>query len=148
MFSYNGVDTPVLIIPSDTAYSSALAGTGGFTLFDGVLAFSAGYDSTGQELWFYGPQALAIKDIAANSNIKIYPNPFIDGFNLSGLSADENYTLRLVDISGREILQQHIQGNAGNFYVASPTLANGVYLLQIQSGNSYTCRKLVKTSGQ
>ena len=149
MFSYTtGADTPVLIVPSDSAYSSPLSATGGFTIFDGVLAFSAEYDSSGQELWFYGPQILAIKDIGAGENINVFPNPFSGGFNLSGLAAGGNYTITLVDISGRQILQQHIQAGGGNYYIASPALASGVYLLQIQSGENFICRKLVKTSAE
>ncbi len=66
---------------------------------------------------------------------------YINGDNLHIRNMEGDYTLRLNDISGRNIMQQQINGNAE---VALPSDLNaGVYLLEITSGSNRTVEKVV-----
>lgn len=149
MFSSDGTPTGTnKIVPYDSAYSSPLAFTGGFTLFNNDLAFSAEYDSTGQELWFYGPEVLAIPNITPADNITAYPNPFGANINVTGLETGKDYTLRLLDMMGREVFQQEVEAAGRAYSLYLPEIPDAIYLLQIRSGENFTCKKLVRASGQ
>ncbi len=66
---------------------------------------------------------------------------YINGNNLHIRNMEGGYTLRLNDISGRNIMQQQINGNAE---IALPSGLNaGVYLLEITSGSNRTVQKVV-----
>ncbi len=66
---------------------------------------------------------------------------YINGNNLHVRNMEGDYTLRLNDISGRNIMQQQINGNAE---IALPSDLNaGVYLVEITSGSNRTVQKVV-----
>ncbi len=66
---------------------------------------------------------------------------YINGNNLHIRNMEGGYTLRLNDISGRNIMQQQINGNAE---IALPSDLNaGVYLVEITSGSNRTVQKVV-----
>jgi hypothetical protein len=58
-------------------------------------------------------------------NITIYPNPVINNFNISGLSAPQ--TLQLFDLNGKLILSQQVD----NGTVPASFLQTGIYILKI-----------------
>jgi hypothetical protein len=68
---------------------------------------------------------------------RIYPNPARDVLNIELL--DQTFTPKskivLLDLTGRVILQTAYQGNARNASLHLDALTNGVYILQVLSGN-------------
>jgi hypothetical protein len=79
-----------------------------------------------------GTTATATQQI--QDNIAIYPNPVINNFNISGLSAPQ--TLQLFDLNGKLILSQQVD----NGTVPASFLQTGIYILKI--GNFET--KIIK----
>ncbi|GAB4132106.1 MAG: hypothetical protein Fur0041_03080 [Bacteroidia bacterium] len=59
----------------------------------------------------------------------VYPNPSGDAITINGLSNDENYDVRILDISGRVVYSQSMFRNGEKIDVAS--FSNGVYFIQI-----------------
>jgi hypothetical protein len=78
--------------------------------------------------------------VSANKTIGIYPNPVTDGFRIFGLS--ENAQVVLSDLSGRVVLRK--KDVADNVYISMGSLPQGVYLVQMITGNEIITKKLVK----
>ncbi len=75
-----------------------------------------------------------------------YPNPTHDKFNVSvELQRNEKVEVRITDLQGRQlILQPFGQMSEGKHTLElnAASLSNGMYLVQIQSGNQLVTRKL------
>lgn len=76
----------------------------------------------------------------------LYPNPAHNKFNVSvELQRHEKVEVRITDLQGRQLLVQPFgQMSEGKHVLELPaaTLSNGMYLVQIQSGNQLVTRKL------
>jgi hypothetical protein len=73
------------------------------------------------------------------SEIRLYPNPVSDGFRIGGVR--EPATLTLIDVNGAIVLSQAV--NDGE-YVSVSSLAKGLYVVKLQTGNGTLERKLIK----
>jgi hypothetical protein len=69
--------------------------------------------------------ATAVQQI--KDNVSIFPNPVINNFNISGLSAPQ--TLQLFDLNGKLIFSQQVD----NGTVPASFLQTGIYILKIGS---------------
>lgn len=76
----------------------------------------------------------------------LYPNPAHNKFNVSvELQRHEKVEVRITDLQGRQLLVQPFgQMSEGKHILELPaaSLSNGMYLVQIQSGNQLVTRKL------
>jgi len=72
------------------------------------------------------------------NEFSIYPNPFADEFQISGVKFQQEETIQLFDLNGRKILEQQLS-NSGNT-IRTSHLQSGIYFLKI--GN--TVKKIVK----
>ena len=81
--------------------------------------------------------AVQIDEIS--NSIKIYPNPTSESFHVSGLNCIA--TLRLTDISGKEIITKQISDNET---VSISSLPKGLYFVKLISINGVTEKKLLK----
>ncbi|HMQ85228.1 MAG TPA: PQQ-dependent sugar dehydrogenase, partial [Saprospiraceae bacterium] len=83
----------------------------------------------------------------AASGVKVYPNPFADGFYLVCYGdAAADYTFRLFDVHGRVLWQTvlpHFAGRTERF-VPLADLTPGLYLLEIADGENKWLEKVVK----
>jgi hypothetical protein len=85
----------------------------------------------------------------SNYGISIFPNPIVNaGFATAVISATANsmIELNIIDRSGRVVLRQQNQVNAGNNSVAINnlgTLQAGIYLLRISDGKEVNTAKFV-----
>lgn len=79
-------------------------------------------------------------------SVNIYPNPSTDGHFKLALGdnfANKAVDLRILDISGKEIYCEAVQGNS--LHLLRPNLNPGVYALLVKSeGESYTSKLVVE----
>jgi phosphatidylserine/phosphatidylglycerophosphate/cardiolipin synthase-like enzyme len=90
---------------------------------------------------------LSVKNGAAfNVIYNVYPNPSTGRFFMSyTLDKASELTVRVLDITGKVILEKQVQGDAGTNVVelGSDGLSAGVYFLQVQAGNATGNKKLI-----
>jgi len=74
-------------------------------------------------------------------NMQVYPNPLTNVLNIEFMvTAAENYTFSLADLSGRVVKYMKYRATAGNHQLKwnAEDLKSGTYLLQVKSGkNAY-----------
>jgi hypothetical protein len=79
-----------------------------------------------------------VKDIS-NEKIKIYPNPVIEDFRISGIEG--NATLMLTDIGGKILIEQMIQKSD---VVPIGKLTKGVYFVKLITNEGVIEKKVIK----
>jgi hypothetical protein len=79
-------------------------------------------------------------DEVHSSNISVYPNPASSMVTVSAEGIEGNVTVTIVDVNGREMMQQ--QGN-GTFRFDVSTLAQGAYFVRMTGENVNSVSKLV-----
>ena len=77
------------------------------------------------------------------NNLLIYPNPFSESITIQ-FAEPGDYELDLVDITGRKILTHRVSGQNSVTLNGLGQLAQGEYLLHVQSGVDTVVHKLVK----
>jgi len=90
-----------------------------------------------------GVNSLATNHLKA---LKIYPNPVVHKVHISFETNNtlDGVTIRLLDLSGREIYKQTYQPvKEFNHVIKLETYARGLYVIQINQGDRYDTRKLI-----
>lgn len=83
--------------------------------------------------------ATFIREIESNPSIHIYPNPFNQFIQVSGIDYAQ---LRLLDYMGRELmLRTNITSNTK---IDLPPLPNGIYLVELKKGEMKWTEKMVR----
>lgn len=79
-----------------------------------------------------------------SENIQVFPNPTNNKITITGLSTDisKNTFISVYNIQGQLLLQQVIHWETTEIELGS--LAKGIYLLKLNSGNNTAVRKVVK----
>ncbi|MEJ6686398.1 MAG: T9SS type A sorting domain-containing protein [Crocinitomicaceae bacterium] len=162
---YNAESQDIDIVASGITYLPATSISNGFTYFevainnlmpgispDSIVVLLSSSkegsycdDSNGQCLYFY------IDDLAAsrtsgisvniiNPDIKLWPNPIDDNLSI-GLSDIQNSFIRVLDLKGILVFEDHIKGE-GKFNLAS--FESGTYLLKFEINGVEKSRKIVK----
>ncbi len=73
----------------------------------------------------------------------LYPNPFHNSCLIQAVNLGEhNYRLELVDLSGRLLLEETVQGGEHELYL--PELAAGTYILKLYDKHGVVHKKIVK----
>jgi hypothetical protein len=104
------------------AYTVTASNTGGSITFDVIITVE-------NELGIGGENGL---------NFGIYPNPFINAVNISGIKGNVTYKLYAVD--GKLIEE----GKMISSQITFRDLPNGMYLLQLTSEGRSAIRKLIR----
>jgi hypothetical protein len=120
---YANPTTPVNLALSDSVFS--YVNTSSCTLYvptNSVSSYQAA--NQWQDFNIVGT-ATAVQQI--KDNVSIFPNPVVDNFNISGLTAPQ--TLQLFDLNGKLILSQQVD----NGTVPASFLKTGIYILKIGS---------------
>ena len=97
----------------------------------------------------YAVKALSGAGAAKNNPpvFQIFPNPVADDLVIMRMddrgekAARENTSMRLVDVNGRLVMQQMIRNETAVVNVSS--LINGIYFVQLQTGNSIVTKKII-----
>jgi hypothetical protein len=71
--------------------------------------------------------------------IEVFPNPFVNNFVVN---AKGNHELTLFDITGKKVLSKSIDGQTS--ISLPPTTENGVYILEIRTGDDVKKIKLIR----
>lgn len=89
-------------------------------------------------------ESTSIENGAENQNISTYPNPVEDRLTvqIAGQNGTKEAQVAIQSLQGRTVLTQNLKGNATNLDVAH--LEPGVYLLQIETGNTTSIQKIIK----
>jgi ELWxxDGT repeat protein len=106
-----------------------------------ALYMSANFNSIGQELWIYG-FPLGITATTGDQSISAYPNPFSASVTISGLLSSEQYTVQVLDITGREFYRAAVSADQNS--ISMPELSTGVYLMTVSGQSHSQTFKLVK----
>lgn len=115
-----------------------------------IVLFQPANDINEQlELWRFLQRhtltVTGINDITDFSeNIRVFPNPTNAKIKITGLSTDisKNTFISVYDMHGQLLLQQVIHWEAAEIDLSS--LAKGIYLLKLNSGNNSAVRRVVK----
>jgi uncharacterized delta-60 repeat protein len=81
-------------------------------------------------------------DFAAASTISFYPNPVKDIITFTGLNADTQTTLSIIDIKGRVLVKQTINSATWSWNVKQ--LSAGSYYVRIEAGNKAVTLNFIK----
>jgi len=93
-----------------------------------------------------GSPVLAIEDSKIADSFALWPNPNSGEFHISFNSTSNNSVLLIAyDIRGRKITEQRFENNSNVFNqtVNFNTLAKGVYVLKVQTGNNELFKRLI-----
>ena len=112
--------TPSTVTP-EAAYTVTATNSGGSVSFDVVITVD---------------EPLASAEFAAD-RFAVYPNPFSDRIEITGMTGSFEYSLFSAD--GKQIKQGRADGN-----IALPDLPNGLYLLRVSSADATRTVKLIK----
>lgn len=128
------ISPPIAPNTNPTPYSSLY-------LSNNALYVSADFNSIGQELWIYG-FPLGITAVSDDESITVYPNPFSSSVTISGLKNGEQYSVQVLDMTGREFYKADM--DAAQSSMAMPDLGSGIYLMTVSGQSSSRTFKLVK----
>ncbi len=78
---------------------------------------------------------------AFNQTFIVYPNPAINELNIQ-FSQNENGIVSILDITGKELISQTVNGNQISFQVEN--LTNGVYFVKLQTSKGSSVAKFIK----
>lgn len=85
-------------------------------------------------------------EVFSDLNINIFPNPSADLIAIQlGDLVKEDYTIELLDITGKVIKTTQINKGSTVAYFDTQALYGGTYLVKISNGAAYTTRKVVVT---
>ncbi len=93
-----------------------------------------------------GSPVLAIEDTNIDNTFTLWPNPNKGTFNISfNTKGNESIALTAYDIRGRKVTEQRFETNSNVFNqtINFNSLAKGIYILKIQTGNTELFKRLV-----
>lgn len=115
-----------------------------------IEVIASSYTSTTHQAAYrtdFAPEAIAATNLAAVSDLQVFPNPFGQELNITyTLQASGQVTVALYDQAGRltEVLESRESG-AGDFsktFIPTSALSQGIYYLHITSGDRTSVIKL------
>jgi hypothetical protein len=93
-----------------------------------------------------GNREASPSEIGLAFEVEIWPNPVQANATIRLQNLDAEFaTLRLFDLAGRLVQEKHVQSERGTWEgsFTSDNLANGIYMLQVQSGTNTRTLKLM-----
>jgi hypothetical protein len=85
---------------------------------------------------------VSISENSKNINIGLYPVPFKDILTISIEDASTNYSLRIINILGKNVFESTISARNSGFDLNF--LETGIYFAEISNSNGTSVRKIVK----
>jgi hypothetical protein len=108
-----------------------------------VNTADAASQGTGRFAVVFSKQIPTVTTLSTVSTMKAYPNPMADNLTVELPIVDGGWTVTLVDMSGKVLIQQKVQNNIVTLTTAK--LAKGSYSLQaVDSKGNKQVQKLVK----
>jgi len=122
--------------------------TGRFLFTEGIneRLYAVSY-FTGDQIFvrsITGTSALPDIEYKQNSIWQIFPNPFLENFTISSNIILEAATVKIYNISGKEIYCENFS-NVLNFKIgAGVKIPPGIYLVSVTAGNETWTQKIIK----
>ncbi len=114
------------------------------TYCDTVGMDSLGNLKTGFGIRVVNPTSVGLTEVNDLNSVNLYPNPATNQISLDLTSVQSSLNIRMMDISGRIVMEQ-INQNPGmikNFEIAS--LESGLYFMVLNNGSSQEIKKFIK----
>jgi len=122
---------PTFVIPTDSTETSYT-----FTL----IVNNGNANSTSDEVTIYVHDiTISSKIVKKTEDIRIFPNPVNDGFNITGISGPT--TIKLFDLTGHLVLYRECISNG---YLRVAILPKGIYSAEIQTPDNLIRKKIIK----
>ncbi len=116
----------------------------GATVVAGVTTFNSGREKQDA---FKASATASISEATAEIGMSVYPNPASGIVNVSFEGKGGDYSVSILDISGRTVATQVVSNASGSTTIEMPiaTLQAGNYFVSVaQGGSSYTQKLMVK----
>ncbi|MFC5271458.1 T9SS type A sorting domain-containing protein [Adhaeribacter terreus] len=84
-----------------------------------------------------------IKENILQSNVVVFPNPSNGLFNLKVPTTTRNFSVEVMDLTGKLVKQQTVTNNSGSTQLNLNGTAKGIYILKIASEGNVATRKLI-----
>jgi len=131
-------------LPSDTVYQIAIDSDGtkwiatdkGLARFVNESATDEGLDEFG------GDDVTSVDNKSFAIDFKVYPNPVHDYITIKISGELQRSTVDILSIQGKVVKSFSLNNNQNHLDVRN--LSSGVYLVRIQTGESYSIKKIVK----
>ncbi len=98
------------------------------------------------EMWELQIEATEINDIRkSTNNIKIFPNPSSNNFNIQFNKDYENIDIKIIDLAGRNVYSEktNISNNNDMVNINIENLPKGIYMINIKTEKEYFLEKLI-----
>jgi hypothetical protein len=93
----------------------------------------------------YTATVTGLGKMSANTKPSVYPNPATDNlFIISHSSSADRLQINILDMTGKEVLSETIDGDASQKMVNVSGLSNGLYLYRLTQGSSSSTGKFIK----
>lgn len=139
LWAYDGVNDPVIAASMDISIGFGVSHS--YAIYNKELYFTAQTYAAGIELFKLG-KGLNVKNVSKVSNLNVFPSPTTGMVNFEiQLNDVVDFTVRIIDISGRELYNSGIQfvRNGKNILQADISqLAAGNYMYHITTTNGVT----------
>jgi hypothetical protein len=129
-------------------WTAPVAGTGGITFYASLNAADGNNAASGDVI--YNTNYTYTEDISAGIDnesqanlFNIYPNPANDVLSIEALSSGL-YEVKVLDLAGKLILSEQLEGGLENKSINIENLAKGVYIIQIQDKDTQYAKRFIK----
>lgn len=85
-------------------------------------------------------KSVSSKNLIPDTEIQVFPNPFVDYIKVSGLTKESD--IELMDLNGSTILKQVV--NKESLIINSSNIESGVYFLKIENSKKSINKKIIK----
>ena len=136
-------------IPAGDYYNGGLTfTTNSITAPEGKYFLAVGEEQSGTSQWYYcgsenynnpvpisvinGGFAVSVKETTL-SNVKIYPNPTSNYLNVEAPTAQGNYTLKVFNTIGQQMMQNNGVINGQKLSIDVSGFAPGIYIVQLKA---------------
>ncbi|MDZ7845838.1 MAG: T9SS type A sorting domain-containing protein [Owenweeksia sp.] len=87
---------------------------------------------------------ISLAEVPLDNSLEVYPNPASEVINISFSTPGQEAGIKLLDLSGKLVLQKRLTGIKDSYrgQLDLNALANGIYILEIESGDSRAHRRL------
>lgn len=143
------LDHPVMYMSTEDYHGSMVIDVNGWELNAKFI------DTTGSVLDEFailkseGPSGVGTYDDTDRAQMTVFPNPFKDRFTMEfTLQKREKVELRIMDVSGNIVqlfdAKEYAAGSHQLTYSPATPVANGIYLVEMQTENKLSVKRLVR----
>jgi endoglucanase len=96
--------------------------------------------------WASTAKSTTDKNLVQANEFGVYPNPVSDVLSFDAPEGFVNYTAKLFDVAGREMLSKQINSSDSTNAIDASHLSNGIYVLKLNNNLSVKSAMIIKQS--